>query len=354
LIEVLDDNSNVIHTFETTPFQATAVNNNLTCPGNYQDTLYIETGFEPAAIGEYDLRLTIGGDQTDEDPDNNMMMKHIVFSTDEYGHDDENNLDFQLGSGLTADTQDDPDTYNIFGFGSFYTFNNEGSEMFGVTAQFGSNSDQDTFFESFILQYDNTIGLTASYDQNLMTSHEFYFAEEWENIGPYYLPFDDPQTAEVGVAYFSGLVRNYDDAGRISVLIEADSDTDNSTGNYEYSGANEPVWFTAQTHSPAVRLIVSNRVGIDETQIGVADFNLSPNPASTSTRVNLNLDQASFIAWEIRDVTGKLMAYRNIGQLAQGTSFIDLDVSTLASGNYTVGIVLNGKSRVARHFEVVK
>ena len=61
-----------------------------------QDTLYVQTGWEPTATGDYSVRITMTTDD-DATPLNNVLAKDIVYTSDVYGHDDEDMLDAELG-----------------------------------------------------------------------------------------------------------------------------------------------------------------------------------------------------------------------------------------------------------------
>ncbi len=88
LVEVLDESGVVLST--TTEMLDTVLTyaNAPTCPANTQDTLYLATGWEPAAIGTYGLRITLTGDSTDATPENNTLFKNILYTDDIYGHDE--------------------------------------------------------------------------------------------------------------------------------------------------------------------------------------------------------------------------------------------------------------------------
>ena len=65
-------------------------------PANTQDTLYVNTGWEPSAVADYSLRITMTAEQEDATPTNNVLAKDVLYTDDIYGHDDTNGLDVEL------------------------------------------------------------------------------------------------------------------------------------------------------------------------------------------------------------------------------------------------------------------
>ena len=88
LVEILDEDSADFHPHGDHRHGV------LLCPSadvsaNSQDTLYVQTGWEPAA-GDYSLRITMILDSTAVDeatPLNNVLAKDFFYTQDVYGHD---------------------------------------------------------------------------------------------------------------------------------------------------------------------------------------------------------------------------------------------------------------------------
>ncbi|MGB0180111.1 MAG: hypothetical protein ACPF8U_08635, partial [Flavobacteriales bacterium] len=96
LVEILDEDSMPIFTLTETIDTVYSYAQAPTCPANSQDTLYVQTGWEPAATGDYSLRITMILDSTAVDeatPLNNVLAKDFFYTQDVYGHDDESALD---------------------------------------------------------------------------------------------------------------------------------------------------------------------------------------------------------------------------------------------------------------------
>ncbi|MEY3398656.1 MAG: Secretion system C-terminal sorting domain, partial [Bacteroidota bacterium] len=173
---------------------------------------------------------------------------------------------------------------------------------------------------------------------------------------PYYLPFEDPYDLQTDELYFTCILNENESDGEITVLANANTDSDNSTAVYEIAGDGTFVWFGSQTWTPAVRLIISEWTGVEElnTATGLNSFMINPNPAVDIARLNFNLNQNSVIAYEVRDMSGKLVDWKNVGRFVEGNQVIDLNVAGYAAGNYNVSLVVNGAHMVTRQMSVVK
>jgi hypothetical protein len=127
-------------------------------------------------------------------------------------------------------------------------------------------------------------------------------------------------------------------------LGNANSDTDNSTGVYSQAGSGDYVWFTSQTATPAIRLILSQRVGIDEIANlnGIELYQNIPNPAEATTNIRFELLQARRVSLEIRDLQGRLIEVLEQGMLPAGEHNVVYDVANLGAGLYTYTLVADG------------
>ncbi|MDG1674814.1 MAG: hypothetical protein P8H88_05150, partial [Flavobacteriales bacterium] len=96
LVEVLDGAGAILTSVTEVLDTVFTFANAPTCPANAQDTLYIATDWEPGQMETYSLRITMTADQEDATPLNNVLAKDVVYTDDEYGHDDENTLDGEL------------------------------------------------------------------------------------------------------------------------------------------------------------------------------------------------------------------------------------------------------------------
>ncbi len=359
-LEITDASGTVVHSQTETVGTVASYANAPECPAFVNDTLYIQTNWEPSAVGVYTINLTMTADSTDETPANNVLSREIEYSTDEYGHDD-TALDIEILPSEVANST--PVQYEATGVGNFYHFPYDGSMAYGVTALLGPTSASDAYFQAFLINASGGLNTAPSVE----ASNEFIATPSM--IGTtgaepfYYLPFTDAAQVLTGEVYFAGLVSDLsavDDPTfatdyQLTFLAQDNSDSDNSTAQLERAGDNTFKWFTSRSYSPAVRLILSNRVSVDEVNDGtLKTFQLFPNPATTVSNVRYELNKAGYIAYEVRDIQGKLVTYSNLGQKMAGTHQIELPVAEWVAGQYEVSLVVDGQRMFTRNIQVVR
>jgi Secretion system C-terminal sorting domain len=345
-IDILDVTGAVVGNAVSNLFTMESFGNTPECPSFLNDTLYIQTNWEPAAIGDYTIRASITSlDATDESPTNNTMDKAIVYSTDEYGHDDEGALDVEI---TPRDSDTSPGEFDPTGYGAFYTVPNPGSMAYGVTAWFGPTTDDLAEFAAILFE-------GSPNDAVALAAMDYTVDPAWVNSGYEYFPYDAPVDLIPGTAYFGAVMNENTSPLQLTIAADGESDTDNSTAVYEIAGDGTFVWFGSQNWSPAVRLILSERVTVDEINSdNLTFFQLAPNPAVDVTRVNFELKSNSNVAYEVRDINGKLISFSNMGKFSAGKNSFDLNVSSYNAGNYTVSLVVDGSRMFTKVLNVVR
>lgn len=360
-IEITDAAGTVVHSQTETLGTVSSLANATECPAFLNDTLYVNTGWEPSAVGIYNITVTINADSTDATPDNNTMTRVIEYSTDEYGHDDAN-LDIQL---TANEAPSDPTLLAPHGYGNFYHFPYDGSSVYGSSFLLGNQSDVGAFFNT-ILYFASSGMNSTSPAPEVVASNEVELTQEMISSGAdafYYVPFTEPAEVLANEVYFHCLLTNADATTspttttdmQMAVLAQDNSDTDNSTAELLRTGSNSYAWFTARSYSPAIRLIVGERVSVDEINDGkLGTFKLFPNPAVTHAQIQYTMTSSAAIAYEIRDVQGKLMSYDNMGVKTPGQYTIDIPVSNLSNGQYQVSLVVGGKKLYSKALQIRK
>ncbi|MGB1122780.1 MAG: T9SS type A sorting domain-containing protein [Flavobacteriales bacterium] len=341
-VEILDEGGNVLSTTVEEIGTVNSFANAVNCPANSQDTVYVATGWTPTETGNYVLQATIASANEDENLDDNVISKVIVYTDDEYGHDDEGALDVEL-------RPRDSDIAGLFdpaGYGNYFHMHNEGSMAYGVTVRFGPNcGGVDLEFETRLYTLEAAAGLTDSPFETTYWAYDDAWTPGGAQTSDYvYLPFEDPIELTNSDFYFVGVINEFESEAELTVLGNANSDTDNSTGDYGLTGDGDFVWFTSQTATPAIRLILSERVGIDE----IANYNgidlrqNVPNPANGTTMVRFEMLQSRNVTVEMRDLQGRLIQSVQRGQLSAGAHQVELNVTDLQSGIYTYTLVADG------------
>lgn len=341
-IEILDEGGNVLSTTTEELGTVNSFANALNCPANPQDTIYIATGWTPTTVGNYVLQATIASANEDENPEDNVISKVIVYTDDEYGHDDEGDLNVEF----TPRDSDIEGLFNPCGYGSYFHMHNEGSMAYGLTVRFGpSCGGGDLEFETRLYTYDGATGLTDSPFETTYWSYDDAWTPTSTGTSDFvYLPFEDPIELTSDNFYFAGVINEFESEAQLTVLGNGDTDTDNSTGDYNLTGAGDFVWFTSQTSTPAIRLILSDRVGVDEiaNRNGIDLHQNVPNPSNGTTLIRFELTQPRQVTMELRDLQGRLIESIQKGQLPAGNHQVEFNVSDLQGGIYTYTLVADG------------
>ena len=349
-IDVLDDAGNVLSTTSTEPFTAPSFANNDNCPANAQDTVYVATGWEPDGEGLYTLRATLSSDSVPsalvEGSDSGELTLDMEYTECEFGHDNAGTLDVELGPRF----DDENDFFEPTGYGNRYTFNNEGTTVYGLAVAFGPSLGSGIDFEIRWIDQDPEVGLSDSPYEFA----EFSSDANWAGTpaAPVYYPLafeDELEVSVEGLAspgfYAGAVITEFDfEDLELTVLGNGNSDTDNSTIIYQQAGSGEYVWFTAQTATPAIRLITCPVVSVDVLGAynGVHLDGNYPNPTAGETRFRFNADWGGDFTIELRDLQGRLVDVMDLGNRTPGEHTVVYNASALADGMYTYSLVTNG------------
>ena len=355
LVEVLDAAGVVVASTTALIDTVYTYANASTCPANTQDTLYVNTNWEPSVVSDYGLRITMTAEQEDASPSNNMLAKDVLYTDDIYGHDDVSALDTEL---RPRESDDIPDFFDPTGYGSFFTCPNLGSVAYGIAVRFGSNcgltidgTEDGLEFETRLYTLDGSAAITDS----PFDAAYWEYNVAWSNPAgtsdiETYLEFDDPidlETWGIGIGgnyYFAAVMSEYESSTELTVLAQANSDSDNSTGYFSQAGDGSFVWFTSQTATPAVRLITSEREAVEllAANHGIRLAQNMPNPAVGTTTIRFELGQSHDVELEVRDAMGRLVTSNDMGTLGAGPHTWDLNLSGWASGTYTYTLKADG------------
>lgn len=83
-------------------------------------------------------------------------------------------------------------------------------------------------------------------------------------------------------------------------------------------------------------------------------FELYPNPTSTSSVASFNLVEAADVTINVIDVTGKVVAAINAGNMISGSNTVTIETADFAAGMYNVVISANGKNVAFENLVVIK
>jgi hypothetical protein len=348
-VEILDESeTTVLATANFPAFDMVSVANEVVCPPPVLDTVFIQTGWVPTEVGNYVVRASIISDQVEETPENNVGLRRIEYTADEYGH---HGTGLAVGELRGQTDADNPDQFIPFGVANYFHFPNSGSTVYGLTAEFGPNTDPSVNFLIAFYQDQST-----NQGQNFANAAFNYYsmADVWVDNGPIYLPFETSYNPEGGNDNFYTAAVQVEDNSllEITVRAQANSDSDNSTLRWNFNSNQQLTWFGRNSFTPAIRAILSERViSVDELE-NSASLDIFPNPAVNDLRINVDLEKAGYLAYEIRDINGKIVTFDNKGVYPAGKSSFNVNVSNIAAGTYVVGIVTDG-AMIAREKLVI-
>jgi len=373
----LDGETTPAFTYTTEPFHLYSALTDTVCPHLESAWFFWETDIVPTTLGLYTLTATISAASgADATPADNTITETIVFSDiAEYGHDGDTADDFQwqIGSGFVTGNSG---PRQPSGFGSHYGFPNAGSSAHGITVRFGGNTEAGVEFKANLIE--NNASEEALDDSDVVASGNYETSASWltnHNSEPLFFafnssfpvggvypaqPFAVTEIDQSNLNYVAAIFRPTPGVGQLSVLAAETNDVDLSSVAWQQGGDLDFHWFHFQEFNYGVRLILSapyvNHIPVstEEVETPTASFSVYPNPAVNETRVSFNLTESRFIAYEVRDLQGRLMDTDNIGRFGAGSNSFALNVSEYATGNYIVGLVIDGKQMLTQQFSVVK
>lgn len=337
--EYMDENMNVLETFNSDPFNVPSNTDLGTCPS---DSMYYRTmNFElPSIEGiEHYFRSTLLFAETDSSPLNNVVTRPIIVDYEIWGHVPWNECDTIISS---FETIEDASVFPPYGVGTTF-FSNDDVETCGVWVKFGEVDY--TEFSVFVMDLFDGF----NYD-NLLSVEWFYMdGSNLGNDGIIYLPLNDMVEIE-GIPILIAVVSEAEMEGYFPVAASSNSNWDNSSWQYRRMPDGEYQWDQGAGWTPAIAIDTSPCLSVfenDEIE-QIQNLNLSPVPADQMVHVQFDLNKSDVAAYIIRDVSGRRIDYLNLGRLNSGLNSFDINVSDLASGTYILTIVLANGAHVEK------
>ncbi|MDZ4822451.1 MAG: T9SS type A sorting domain-containing protein [Flavobacteriales bacterium] len=284
------------------------------------DTVWTEPISVPQDIDVYTVTATV---PADDFPEGNTLVKTYEITDDVYGHNTDADL---VQRGFDQDDE--------VGIGTTYYMNND-DMVGGVNVMFGSNTDADQEVTALIWLIGADIQDLG--DEPVGSSQPFTITSDMINTGEYVtIPFDGAVAVDAGLGYVVE-IRKEESSDRLYVLANV-LDEDFATVNYGPFGADNAInWFVSWNWTPSVRLNMDESVAIGKVAAngGIELFQNSPNPATATTNITYNLENASKVTLTIRDITGRVVSVLDQGSMPSGQHRIELSVVEMASGIYS-------------------
>ena len=291
--------------------------------------LWIFSDFTPTDIGDYNVVFTAIQDEEDGIPGDNENEKEFRIDEIFWANDDYNNLeadwDGELGTVTVNDEWIIATTFTCFEPGTRF-------EAASISLGTGTVSSSDEPLEAAIVLFLNAA------EPQFITSTEFEIVNS-DIFGSGFMSIEMEEQIELtpGESYIVGL-QHLQGEGRL-VLDASELDNDFSTlifGGYGTGGAQD--WFVFDDLSPAIRISTSDIISVPE----INDKNLTigqnyPNPVFGKTTIPYSLVSAQKIAFEITDMTGRVVYNEDLGTVSSGIKTLILNDLGLTGGlyNYT-------------------
>ena len=132
-----------------------------------------------------------------EGSDSGALTLDMEYTECEFGHDNAGTLDVELGPRF----DDENDFFEPTGYGNRYTFNNEGTTVYGLAVAFGPSLDSGIDFEIRWIDQDPEVGLSDSPYEFAEFSSDANWAGTPESPVYYPLAFEDEIEVSVSAKF---------------------------------------------------------------------------------------------------------------------------------------------------------
>ncbi len=108
-------------------------------------------------------------------------------------------------------------------------------------------------------------------------------------------------------------------------------------------------WFFV-TRTPMVRMNFNPSVGIEDEvfEHGIRLDQNFPNPFSGNSQITFEVDQTMNVAFEIHDLTGKMVQYMDLGKVTPGEHIMNIPADELSDGVYFYSLTTDDHSLTKR------
>ncbi|MBI1287457.1 MAG: T9SS type A sorting domain-containing protein [Flavobacteriales bacterium] len=294
-----------------------------------RDTTWYSTGFTPSAVGTYTVTVSVAADSTDEVMSNNEMTSTFDVTDFIYGHDDENNIQFQVSGG--EDNNMDANEYKI----ALYYEIVQDVTLTAVQTAFGSN----TTTSSCIIEVFDAIN-NQSLDDPLITEVYDLQAGDVSSSGApdlVNMPLDGGNGVELPAGVYLISIGNTG-VGEDLWFLASDGDDDRAQLRYGPFGSGGAInWYTGYTTSPIIRANFDPSVGIRENE-DVTAVQIYPNPVTDNLTVRFEAKDDQDLTIRVLNVAGEIVLSSQSKTKAGQRITKNFNVQNLAAGVYMVQI----------------
>lgn len=279
----------------------------------------------PTDIGEYSITFIALQDEVDENEDDNIGTASFSVSDAIYARDR------GVAEGEFTNFDDDYKLGNLF-------YMEVDEDLYCIGVALSSSSIEGTSFN---------MELVDGVDLNYLTETEFMTVPSIDQLNEpgdsnwIWANLAEPAVLSEGTDY--GVVLNH--FGGADQVVARLSGSSAAQTSFIYEGS-ETTWFYV-TSTPMVRMGLSDAfclaVGAEETEM-VTKHQLFPNPTSGQTTLEYSLLETASVNIMVFDQQGRIAFQDNQGTQSVGEYRFDYDLSDLASGMYTLSIMVDDKA----------
>lgn len=286
--------------------------------------------FTPDAVAaDYTATFELSSDSTDATPDDNIRTQDFSVSEFIFARDDND-----ITGAFPADGTDEfiaASSYQIF----------EEATVYAIDVALMNGSDGGTDIVAYLLDAD--LAITSETDE-ITVNPEFLNALNATEIVWHTLVLSDPVTLNPNEFVAAG----FNHFGGTDVQVGESKNVPDQTCfvNGDFGTAGFDWYFTNE--APMVRLNFDpNAVNTIQSVSDLADedgnklFQNSPNPATDISNIRFKLVESARVTFEVRDLTGRLVEVRELGNIAPGVHTETIDTNQLGAGMYTYSIIIN-------------
>ncbi|NQX90992.1 MAG: T9SS type A sorting domain-containing protein [Flavobacteriales bacterium] len=158
--------------------------------------------------------------------------------------------------------------------------------------------------------------------------------ESWSYIRWYYFALEDLMSVEAGDRYLISI--SHDGGSELSIGLS--SEAPDGSAFYATEVNEELVW-SEFDQIPMIRVTRDDYyISTEDNDALIPKIHFFPNPSHSIANVQIELKTTQSVLLELRDVSGKLILFQNLGVQPAGIFTHEMDVSSLPVGSYQLTI----------------
>ena len=330
-------NGNDVGTFLSDPLASLA-------PGA-RDTIVFNIDWTPSEAGTVEIVYTVEGDNEDSNPADNTLTRTMRLTAEgaanewsAMGQDNRSTTgSFPMGGGQ-----------NYAAFGTRIQVTEAGSIAHGIGVQLVNGTTAGATFVVELVE----LGVDVVAESDLFEVQSWHLFGAGSNTLTY-VPFENPVELQPNTQYFTLISNENNDIVRVGVS----GNVMQPGGLYAFDNAEQTLFTFIGDDNPAPMI----RLYLDAAPVSVTELSNNgislgaamPNPFDQNTRIPYSLDEARNVAFDVRDITGKLVWSQDMGRLPAGEHLLELDRMGLAAGTY-IYTMTAGADRLSRRMTITR